>query len=137
MQVYLDTSALVKLVVREQESSALRRYLRTAPDDVRFSAAISRTELIRAVGRGGSFEVVAHARRVLSRLDMVGLTNRLLEEAGSLGPPDLRTLDAIHLAAARTAPALRALVTYDARLTRAAEAMGITVATPGRERQVR
>jgi uncharacterized protein len=47
----------------------------------------------------------------------------------------LRTLDAIHLAAARTAPALRALVTYDVRLDQAAETIGIPVATPGRARR--
>lgn len=132
MQVYLDTSALVKVVVREPESAALRRYLRSHTEDVRFTAALSRTELIRAVSRSGSFDVVAHARRVLSRLDTVALTNRLLDEAATLGPPDLRTLDAIHLAAARTAPALRALVTYDVRLADAAEAIGVSVATPGR-----
>jgi len=135
MQVYLDTSALVKLVVREKESSALRRYLQASPHDVRFTAALSRAELVRAVCRGASFDVVAHARRVLGRLDMVALTNRLLDEAGTLGPPDLRTLDAIHLAAARTAPALRALVTYDVRLDQAAETIGIPVATPGRARR--
>lgn len=132
MQVYLDTSALVKLVVREPESAALRRHLRSHTEDVRFTAALSRTELIRAVSRSGSFDVVAHARRVLSRLDTVPLTNRLLDEAATLGPPDLRTLDAIHLAAARTAPALRALVTYDVRLADAAEAIGVSVAIPGR-----
>lgn len=58
---------------------------------------------------------------VLSRLNMVALSHRLLDEAGTLGPRDLRTLDAIHLAAARTAPALRAL----------------TVTAPGGARQVR
>lgn len=137
MQLYLDTSALVKLVVRETESAALHGFLSSTADDVRFTAALSRTELIRAVGRGGSADAIAHAHRVLSRLSTVALTSRLLDEAGTLGPPDLRTLDAIHLAAARTAPGLRALVTYDVRLAAAARAMGITVATPGGGRQVR
>jgi predicted nucleic acid-binding protein len=137
MQVYLDTSALVKIVVREPESAGLRRYLRSMPNDVRFTAALSRTELIRAVGRSGSLDAVAHAHRVLGRLNMVALTHRLLDEAGTLGPRDLRTLDAIHLAAARTAPALRALVTYDVRLAEAAQAMGLTVTAPGSASQVR
>lgn len=130
MQLYLDTSALVKIVVAERESAALRDYLADYPKDVRFTAALSRTELLRAVGRGGSFDAVAHARRVLSRLDMVALTHRLLDEAGSLGPPWLRTLEAIHLAAALTAPLLRGFVTYDARLAQAGASIGITVVTP-------
>ena len=132
MQVYLDTSALVKLVVREPESEPLRDYLATYADDVRFTAALSRTELIRAVTRLGvrSQDVVTQAHRILGRLDMVAMSNRLLDEAATLGPPGLRTLDAIHLAAARTAPALRAMVTYDERLREAAESLGVRVAAP-------
>lgn len=130
MQLYLDTSALVKLIVTEHETSALRTYLRKFADDVRFTAALSRTELLRAVRRSGSFELAGHAHRVLGKLDMVTLTNRLLDEAGAIGPPELRTLDAIHLAAARTAPALRGIITYDLRLAAAAAAVGVTVATP-------
>lgn len=130
MQLYLDTSALVKLIVIEDETPALRSYLRKYSDDVRFTAALSRTELLRAVRRSGSYELTAHARRVLGRLDMVALTNRLLDEAGSIGPPELRTLDAIHLAAAHTAPALRGFITYDRRLAASAEAVGIVVAAP-------
>ncbi|MCV7215250.1 type II toxin-antitoxin system VapC family toxin [Mycobacterium crocinum] len=130
MQVYLDTSALMKLVVLEPETSALRTYLTQYPDDVRFTAALSRTELLRAARRSGSYELAAQAHRLLGRLDLVAMTTRLLDEAGTLGPPELRTLDAIHLAAARTAPALRGLVTYDLRLAAAAEAVGITVAIP-------
>lgn len=120
----------MKLIVVERETSALRTYLSKHADAVRFTAALSHTELLQAVRRSGSFELAAHAHRVLGRLDMVALTNRLLDEAGSIGPPELRTLDAIHLAAARTGPALGAFVTYDARLASAAEALGITVATP-------
>ena len=119
MQLYLDTSALVKLVTRERETPALRTYLIRYAHDVRFTAALSRTELLRAVRRSESFDLVGHAHRV-----------RLLDEAGSLGPPTLRTLDAIHLAAARTAPALRGLITYDTRLAAAAEAVGVAVAAP-------
>lgn len=44
--VYLDSSALVKLVVRESESGALRRFLRRHPS--RVSCALARTEVPRA-----------------------------------------------------------------------------------------
>jgi uncharacterized protein len=130
MRVYLDTSALVKLVVAEPESAALRSFLMRTPSDGRFTSALARTELIRAIARRGSVEAVAHARRVLAKLDLVPLNSRLLDTAATIVPRELRTLDAIHLAAARTAPDLRELVTYDGRLTEAAVAAGIAVAAP-------
>jgi CrcB protein len=51
VKTYLDTSALIKLVVAEPESPALRTYLGTIPDDTLFTAALTRTELIRALRR--------------------------------------------------------------------------------------
>ena len=130
MQLYLDTSALVKIVVAEPESNALANYLRAFPSDSRFTSALARTELVRAVGRRGSNDSIAHARRVLGRLDLIPLTNRLLDNAGMLMPPELRTLDAIHLSSAMTAPELRAFVTYDGRLARAATHAGIEIVAP-------
>lgn len=131
MKLYLDTSALVKLVVLEAESQALRDYLRVQASDVRFTAALARAELIRTVSRRGSAASITHARRVLSRLDTVAMTDRLLDTAATIPPPELRTLDALHLAAATTAVNdLRALVTYDTRLADAATQVGITVVQP-------
>lgn len=130
MQVYLDTSALMKLVVLEPETSALRTYLTQYPDDVRFTAALSRTELLRAARRSGSYELAAQAHRLLGRLDLVAMTTRLLDEAGTLGPPELRTLDAIHLAAARTAPALRGPCHIRPPACGGRRSVGITVAIP-------
>jgi predicted nucleic acid-binding protein len=98
--------------------------------DGQFTSALARTELIRAVARHGSIEAVAHARRVLAKLDLVPSNNKLLDAAASLMPPELRTLDAIHLAAARTAPELRAMVTYDSRLAEAAADAGLAVVSP-------
>lgn len=132
MQLYFDTSALVKLVVREPESESLRSYISRHANDARFTAALSRTELVRAVTRSHAAEhgALTKAQRILGRLNVVALSNRLLDEAAALGPPELRTLDAIHLAAARTALTLRALVTYDTRLAEAAEKIGLRVAAP-------
>jgi uncharacterized protein len=130
MQLYLDTSALVKLVVAEPQSAALRSYLREFTSDTWFTSALARTELIRAVRRQGSMEIVDHARRILARLDLVALGNTQLDAAATMTPVDLRTLDAIHLAATLTAPNIRAMVTYDDRLGRAAAAAGIAVAAP-------
>ena len=130
MRIYLDTSALAKLVQSEAESAALRKFLRRHRDDGGVGSELSRTELIRAVirSKGGS---LAHARRVLGRLDLIRLDVRLLDDAATLMPADLRSLDAIHLASARVVGAeLRALVTYDARMARAAESLGLPVEIP-------
>jgi hypothetical protein len=109
---------------------ALESYLGDYPSDRRFTAALARTELVRAVTRQQRIDSIAHARRLLNRLHLVPLTNRLLDIAAALRPSELRTLDALHLAAATTAPNLRALVTYDIRLTRAAADAGIGVVAP-------
>jgi predicted nucleic acid-binding protein len=126
--VYLDSSALVKLVVREPESRALRAYLRREPQ--RLSCALARTEVLRAVRPIGP-AAVETARRLLRHVDLVRLDDALLDAAGMLEPLALRSLDAIHLAAAQlVAPALRAIVTYDRRMADAAASLGFPVAAP-------
>jgi uncharacterized protein len=130
MQIYVDTSALVKLVVVEAESATLRNYFADFRSDTQFTAALARTELLRAVARQGSNDVIDNARLALTKLDLVAVTNTLLDAAATIRPRELRTLDAIHLAAARTAPELRALVTYDNRLAEAAATAGLAVVTP-------
>jgi predicted nucleic acid-binding protein len=130
MRIYLDTSALVKLVVAEDESQALKHFLGAHADDSWFSAALARTELIRAVAPNGA-QAIADARDLLNRLDTVVLTRQLLDDAGTLRPLHLRSLDAIHLAAAqRAGESLRAVMTYDARMLSAADDFGISTASP-------
>lgn len=130
MRIYLDTSALVKLVVAEGESQALKHFLGAHADDSWFSAALARTELIRAVAPNGT-QAIAAARDLLNTLDTVMLTRQLLDDAGTLKPLRLRSLDAIHLTAARRAgDSLRAVITYDARMLSAAADLGICTASP-------
>src|SRR5215210_2726189 len=95
--VYLDSSAIVKLAVREPESAALRSYLRRRRPWV--SSAIARTEVLRALRPAGD-RAVAAGRGVLTRCDLVRVNDRVLSIAGTMDPPDLRSLDAIHLATA-------------------------------------
>lgn len=126
--VYLDSSAIVKLVVVERESGALRAYLRREPE--RLSCSLARTEVLRAVRPLGPAAVEA-ARRLLRSINLVRLDEALLDAAGLLEPLTLRSLDAIHLAAAQlVAPSLNAVVTYDRRMAAAAAALGFPVAAP-------
>ena len=81
MQLYLDTSALTKLVVSERETAALQTFLSHHHDDNKFVSALARTELIRSVVRRGMLDAIPHARRLLSRIESVPLTSRLLDEA--------------------------------------------------------
>ncbi|HEX2285247.1 MAG TPA: type II toxin-antitoxin system VapC family toxin [Mycobacterium sp.] len=128
MNIYVDSSALVKMVIEEAESLALAQYLAGFPDDSRVTAAIARTELLRAVARSGS--AAETARDALARLSFVAVTTSVLEAAAAIRPPEIRTLDAIHLAAALVVPDLRALVTYDRRLSEAATHAGLPVVSP-------
>jgi uncharacterized protein len=131
VRLYLDASALVKLVQVEAESAALRRYLRRYRADERVTSALSRVEVVRAVLVGGA-PAIAKARRQLGRLFLIPLDRSLLDDAATLGSGQvLRTLDAVHLAAAQRLGAdLRSVVTYDRRMTEAATAVGLAVAAP-------
>lgn len=128
--VYLDSSALVKLVVAEPESMALVEHLEGWPQ--RVSSALALTELPRALDRAG-LGAAAHrrAREVLGRIALVDVDRRILTTAATLGPSTLRTLDAIHLATALAVrDDLEMVVTYDRRLRAAAERVRIDVVAP-------
>ena len=126
--VYLDSSALVKLVIAEPESRALRHYLRDEPE--RASCALARVEVVRAV-RGHGAAALARARRVLQRLHLVQIDEELLDAAAALDPRVLRSLDAIHFAAAQLfGDELTAVVTYDRRMAAATELVDLAVAAP-------
>jgi len=126
---YLDASAVVKLLVNEPETAALRRRLPAWPR--RASAAILRVELLRTVKRSGLPRLLADARRQLASIHLIRLDDELLERAAELEPPTMRSLDAIHLAAALSLGSdLGAVVTYDARMSDAAQALGLPVIGP-------
>jgi predicted nucleic acid-binding protein len=125
---YLDSSAIVKLAVWEPESDALRKHLRRRRPLV--SSGLARTEVLRALLPAGDASLNA-GRRVLARIDLVRVNDRVLNLAGSLLPEVLRSLDSIHLATAgRLGTDLGEIVTYDDRMATAARAMGYKVVTP-------
>lgn len=125
---YLDSSAIVKLLVPEAESAALRRWLRRRKPLV--SSALARTEVLRAVSPLGT-AVVERVPDVLRIIDLVRVSDRLLEAAGHLRPAELRSLDAVHLATARSLGSdMGRLCTYDERMAAAAHDMGLSVVAP-------
>jgi uncharacterized protein len=129
MAFYLDTSALVKLVVAEAETPALLAWLKAA-DRAPLSCDLARTELLRAVRRVAPDRAV-QARTVLDSVTLIQVSTAMFEEAGLLDPTLLRSLDAIHLAAAlAVGDDLEGLVTYDDRLAHAAELTGVVVTAP-------
>lgn len=129
MAHYLDTSALVKLVVAERESDALRSWLAEAAREP-VACDLVRTELLRSVRRADPALMVL-ARQVLDALTLVEVATSTFEAAARLDPSILRTLDALHVAAALDlGDDLEGLVTYDDRLAEAARLNGIAVFAP-------
>ncbi len=129
MAFYIDTSALVKLVVREPETDGLRDWLAETPRDP-VTCDLARTELLRAVRRVAP-DLLVQARMVLDLVTITDVTTAVFEAAGRLDPAILRTLDAIHVAAALDlGDDLEGMVTYDERLAQAAEQNGIRVTAP-------
>ncbi len=124
--LYLDASALVKLVQIEAESAALQAYLVAHPSERRVTSVLSRTEVLRALWAGGP-PARQQALTVLEQTEQVALTRVVLDQAGALLPgARLRTLDAIHLACALALGGeLRTLITYEVRLGQAATDLGL------------
>ncbi len=129
--IYLDSSALMKLVRREDETEALRSWLEARPEEPAVTSELGRVEVLRAARRLGS-DAMAEARAVVGDLDLVPLDRAVQDVASELGEPLLRTLDALHLASALLlGDELTSLVAYDQRLADAAEVAGVLVTAPG------
>ena len=129
MAVFIDTSAAVKLVSAERESEALRQWLADLKPDV-VSSELLRTELMRALHRH-PLTSSEQAAPILDTIAMVTPTSIDFAKAGDLDPPELRSLDALHLAVALgLGDDVDSMLTYDHRLADAAEAHGLTVIAP-------
>jgi predicted nucleic acid-binding protein len=130
--IYLDSSALMKLVRREAETRALHEWLQERHEQPVVSSELGRVEVLRAARRAGG-PVLTEARAVVGDLDLIPLDRAVQDVACDIGDPMLRTLDALHLASALLlGDALTAFVAYDHRLAAGAEAAGLAVVAPGR-----
>ena len=141
--IYLDSDALVKLVREEAGSESLFQWLDERSDEPLVTSALARTEVVRAIRRGNHSErgvlvdptVMAEeldaAVEVLDAVAMVPLDSALLDRAGELEQPMLRSLDAIHIVSALgLGVGGLAFVTYDRRLGSVAGEHGLDVVAP-------
>ena len=141
--IYFDTCALLKLIRADEESPALGAFIDARPDTRWFSSELARAELARTVRRvnhddrgklvddGRLRAELGYVESLWERLDLIAVSTRILSDAAAIEHPFLRTLDAIHLAAAASMRrSLSAFVTYDKKLARAAQEAGLPVRSP-------
>lgn len=131
--IYLDASALVKLVRPETETVFLESYLSGKTHVPHVASELVITELHRSLRRldapSAQFDT---AGELLQQVVLMPVNRKVLDYASGLPDPHLRSLHAIHLATAlRLRSSLTAMVTYDKRLAIAATESGAAVESPG------
>ncbi len=139
--IYLDPSAIVKLLRTEPHSESLHLFLSADEAPPLFTSQLTMTEVKRALHAAGDATgaaavaslsppaVLVPGHRVLA----LPITAEIVLRAGDLLPGSaLRTLDALHIATAHEASTgLTALVTYDARMLAAAATLDLPLVAPG------
>jgi uncharacterized protein len=132
--IYLDSSALVKLVRTESESAALVSWINARPEETLVASALVEVEVPRAL-RASQPGVLGGVAAVLGRLHRIEINAAVRATAGAYPNPRLRSLDAIHLASAdllvASGKTVIAFVTYDKRLAEAAGQAGFSAVAPG------
>ena len=135
MLIYADSSALLKRVLAEAESTAIDAVTRTAVQagHVIASSSLAWIEVSRALrSRLDTVDPRLIARlsdNALSGVQEAPITPEVTGVARRIGPPTLRSLDAIHLA---TATLLEAdeVWAYDRRMLDAADGLGLVTVSP-------
>ncbi len=134
MPLYLDSSAIVKLVLREDESDALTEYLGSTFSMTSDLALVEVPRALRRASAGDSTivleDLLTEADALLSDMAIVMSVQDLLTAAGGLESPSLRAIDAVHIATALELEP-EVFVTYDARQAAAARLSGLRTAAPG------
>lgn len=128
--IYLDSSALLKLVHDEAESAALADWLAARTGTPIVSSALAKVEVVRACRRINP-ATLTEATALLAGLDLIPLSGAVIDQAADGGGAMLRSLDAIHLASALSIRAeITAFVAYDHRLAEAASTAGLELLVP-------
>lgn len=130
-RLYADSSALVKLLITEPESAALRRYLARSPFEL-VTSSLAYVEVHRAARIADPRpDTPVRADQLLNSCVVIDLREPLLRRAARLASQRVRTLDAVHLATAESVEP-ETVLAYDDRLADAAREQGLDVAQPGR-----
>ena len=130
--LYHDTSAVVKLIRREPETDALADWLDARQPTPWVSSTLVEVEMPRALRRTDS-SLLTRVPAVIARIARYNIDDVVRAAAAAFPDPELRSLDAIHLATATVifAHRLTAFVCYDQRLLSVAAAAGLPVQSPG------
>lgn len=130
--IYIDSSALLKVVIAEPETGALHDWLADCGPTPLATSTLAAVEVIRACRRRAP-DAVNDAEGLLASVDMIPITAEVIDGAKKVGQPAFRSLDAIHLASALTlGEDLSSFVVYDLRLGVEAERLGLATVAPGR-----
>ena len=133
--IYLDSSAVVKMIRPEAESRNLVEWLNRR-NEATVTSVLAEVEVPRALRRSGPAHLAAMPA-VLARISRIEMDAAVRATAGAYVTDALRSLDAVHLATAEALVAagksVRAFVTYDVRQAVAVRDVGIPVAMPGRD----
>jgi uncharacterized protein len=123
--LYLDASALVKRYIEEEGSEAVRAAMAT--EIAWWTCRIGFVETVRAVGLAAGAGVVRAVKREWGSFGVVEVDATLADQAAMFAlSAELRSLDALHLAAAlRLANEDLTLATWDTRLHAAARNQGL------------
>ena len=114
----------------EDESAALAEWITQRAELPKISSELSTIELLRTCRRIDE-GAIGSATSLLAGLDLLAIDRSIVEQASTVTPNELRSLDAIHLASALSVNAhLTAFVAYDSRLCSAALHAGIRVESP-------
>lgn len=133
MSLYVDSSALLKRYVEEADSDVANALLRADPAllTARHTIVEVRRNLARLLSGRGLATARAAFADDLPSVSIIELDEATCDQAASIAETTgLRTLDALHLAAAqRVSEPGVGFLTFDLRQAQAARALGLTVVT--------
>jgi len=125
---YLDSSAILKLIIKEAESDSLRKFINTKV----ITSAISRVEVIRTLSLNDE-SLITTGQMVLEKFEFMPLSRPILTIAENFSSQiTLRSLDSLQVASVIfLSPMVKSLITYDKNMIKNAKALGISVVSPG------
>lgn len=131
--IYVDSSALLKLLRSEPETGEFHAWLADQRDVPLVSSLLAKVEVMQAARRYRD-QLLGEPEPLLATVNLIPLRTEIAETACRIGDPPLRSLDALHLASALSVRGeLSAFCAYDHRLRSAAAAVGLPTTAPGQQ----